>query len=804
MSSLVFRACGQRASAFLILFLSCFSLLLAPLAHAQPQDTTALEELDARWAAQIDRADRMLELESVRSEEIDALRGELAEQRSEALSRQDAARARVAKLRADLEALGPAPAEGEAEASAVTERRSEINSELKLAQAELLAAESAYSDTEDALDRIDTRVRTQFSNRLIALGPSPVLPQRWPPALSAMFDYFTTLEGEARSTLDSRFARDRLMQRLPFAGLLIFVGLVLLFGIRQRLVGWVESFLKIDQRAKSGAWAGAILNLARLAVPTFGAGALIAGLDTLGLFRSTGQVVIDALPACATILILAYWVGHSVFAPRLAQFRLIRIEDSVARTGARWTMTLGFFTALHLLLMNILEEQDATAEIASVLMFPIIVFAAVSLWRLAAIFRISLLKPEAVESEDDSTTSEALGVNLIRISRRIAVFVAVICPVLAAVGYTALAEYFLFSVTLSIGLAGGAFVVFATFLKVLEALFTSPQEESSAKDPYGLLPVIGGFLILLVCLPILALIWGARQSDLVEIWVWLRDGVSIGGSRISLTDFLALVVVFAIGYTLTRFLQSVLRRTVMPRTRLDVGGQNAVTTGVGYLGIFLAALVAITATGLDLSNLAIVAGALSVGVGFGLQTIVSNFVSGIILLIERPIKQGDWIEVAGYSGYVRKISVRSTEIETFDRSNVIVPNQELIAGTVLNYTHGSMNGRVIVPVGVAYGSDARKVESILREVAEGHPLVLRRPPPGVIFMGFGADSLDFEIRAILRDVNYMLSVKSEMNFEIYKRFAEEGIEIPFAQRDINLRNPQDIASALKAFRQEES
>jgi len=228
---------------------------------------------------------------------------------------------------------------------------------------------------------------------------------------------------------------------------------------------------------------------------------------------------------------------------------------------------------------------------------------------------------------------------------------------------------------------------------------------------------------------------------------------------------------------------------------MDFGVKTATKRLLHYALFTVGFLIAVSMAGLNLKEFTIVAGALGVGIGFGLQNIVNNFVSGLILLFERPIKVGDTINIDDQWGTINKIGLRSTVVETLDRSEIIVPNSDLVSQKVTNWTLSNSISRVILKVGVAYGSNLTRVLSILDTVGKEHPEVLSEPAPNAIFTGFGDSSIDFELRVWVNDISIRLKVKSELGQAIDAHFREAGISIPFPQRDLHLRS---IESNLQA------
>jgi potassium efflux system protein len=749
-------------------------LVIVPQAVAQAAGQAVDYEA---WERTADRAEEAVENNRASTPALEALREDLAEWRDRFLAAQSENASTIATVRQQLAALGDAPEDG-TESEDIAAQRQALTARLAELQAPVKRAELAYSRADGLIRGVDRIIRDRQAEELLEFGPSPLNPVHWLPALQAVGTTATQLVGEVRNGWNNPVRQDETRDNLPAVLVFLVLGIVLVVRGRRwsrGLTAWV-----LGDHPGAGRWlAGFALSLGSLILPFIGVALLIEAVSKTGLLGLRAEQFVEALLPSAFVFLMARWLATRIFPAKEAR-TLPLVLDDAQRFSGRWTgAALGLVVAAYALVRNTAELSRWSEATTNTLLFPLLVLTGLLVLRLARLLRAHTRNQVELEGSENYRTRLTrflvLALNLL----------SLISPVLASVGYFTLAHFLMFPSLASLELLA-ILLILQRLVTEVYVLVTGNRDGAAE----SLIPILIGFVLVLMSIPFFALAWGARVADLKEIYSRLLQGFDIGGTQISPAIFLTLVIVFVIGYMATRLLQGTLKNTVLPKTKLDQGGQNAIVSGIGYVGIFLAAIIAITSAGIDLTALGYVAGALSVGIGFGLQNVVSNFVSGIILLIERPISEGDWIEVGGTHGVVRDISVRSTVIETFDRSDVIVPNSDLISGTVTNYTRGNTVGRVIVPVGVAYGTDTRKVEGILKEVAEAHPMVLMSTPPFIVFRGFGADSLDFEIRAILRDVNWVLAVHSDMNHEIARRFTEEGIEIPFAQRDVWLRNPE--------------
>lgn len=276
-------------------------------------------------------------------------------------------------------------------------------------------------------------------------------------------------------------------------------------------------------------------------------------------------------------------------------------------------------------------------------------------------------------------------------------------------------------------------------------------------------------------------LWGFSSDFLIHVAKKILFGFHIGGVKISLIAIVFGVAVFMISYSLVKMFRRHLMMTAFTHLEIDEGIRHSLDSFINFIGIVLSLLLAIVVMGADLTSLTVIAGALSVGIGFGLQNVISNFVSGIIILFERPFKVGDWVNIGGEEGKIKQINIRSTELETFKKTSVIVPNATLLSSSVINMTHGNNWTRLNVSVGVAYGSDTEKVKQILLECAANHPKVLKKPAPYVLFTDFASSSLNFDLRCYSSNIWEGWIIPSDLRFAINKRFIEEGIEIPFPQ-----------------------
>lgn len=737
----------------------------------------ALQQLTAKT----DALEKKIKDDAADDSALVEIRLQLQDLAQQSLQSALAFRPRTAEINKRLEQLGPAPAQGQPpESDIVTAERNALTAEKAQINAVIGNAQTLSIRINGLVDQIAT-IRSNLFRSL----------------LTKRYTLADTLSGKVLDDARTEVGRFygavsswltfafRFKFQAMLAATLMALGLaaVLMIGGR-RVFG---RMFVADPAVEDPSY------LARLSVtfwstflPTAALVMFLAStiffFNYYNVLRGDIGVFLDALAAVIAIVFCVNRLANAALSPDLPNWRLIPVESRPAHWLVRLATAMALVIAVNGFLSTVNEQlrSPLSLTIARSFLAAIIFGVILILMGLVRPFRThdGVWKPWPIWLR---YSAFALGLFAICAAMLgyigLALFVALQVVV---TGTILLMAYIGFLSARAIGAEGGF-----GGSSIGRWLVEKGNVEEATLDQLGLAVSIAlNVMIVVVFLPLILLMWGFQPGD-IQAWGYkLATGVTIGSATISLTGILSGIVVFVIGYFLTRWFQGWLDGSVMARGKVDTGVRNSIRLAVGYAGVALAALVGISAAGIDLSSLALVAGALSLGIGFGLQNVVSNFVSGLILLAERPFKVGDWIVAGDVTGTVKKISVRATEIETFQRQSVILPNSNLINNAVGNWTHRNKLGRIEVKVGVAYGTDVKLAHEVLLEIARAHPLVLKNPEPFVLFANFGTAALEFEIRVFLADINNGSSVQNDIRFAIIDMFGKDGIEIPSTPRAV--------------------
>jgi potassium efflux system protein len=731
-------------------------------------------------ASQADALEKELNTDAGQDGKLVEIRLQLEQLARELLSSAVAFRPRLSEINARLEQLGPAPADGQPELDMVAAERAGLLAEKGEINAVLGLAESLSIRVNGMVEKIGLMRSELFRN-----------------LLTKRYSLVEAFDGELLDDVHAEYVsfyravsswltfvfQYKFQSVLAAAFFALVAAAVLLVGGRRIF----SRLIHPEPGAEDPSY------LHRLSVafwstlmPTAAVGVfLLATLfffDYFKVLRGDIGVYLNSLFWVIGVVFAVNRLANAVLSPRMPNWRLISISSG---TGYR---LVAIITAMAV----VIGGNNLLTVINDTMNSPLSLTIARSF--LSAVIVGSLLMFIGVLRDRENWAPWRAWI------RPIAIVLGGTIILLALLGYIGLATFISTQVVITGTVLITAYIGFLSAraigaeggfaeTSVGRWLAARPNVDPTTLDQLGLMVSLAiNLMVLLIFLPAILLLWGFQLGD-IQAWAYkVAGGFSIGSFRFSPTGILSGIVVFIIGYFLTRWFQAWLDGSVMARGRLDTGVRNSIRTVVGYAGLAVAALIAISSAGIDLSSFALIAGGLSLGIGFGLQNIVSNFVSGLILLVERPFKAGDWIVAGAVTGTVKKISVRATEIETFQRQSVILPNSELINSAVGNWTHRNKLGRIEIPVGVAYGSDVRKVHALLLELARGHPLALRNPEPFVLFAAFGPSSLDFEIRLFLSDITNGVTVQNDLRFAIIEKFQAEGIEIPFPQSVISLKS----------------
>lgn len=751
---------------------------VAPATPAPPLVTKTSRQLDQVDAA-LAQIETAFQNRDVSTKDLKAFHDEIAPFTSHLQTTLDHLNGVLAAVKARLDQLGPAPAaKAPAESAQITKERQQQQQEFEAIDALVKRAKLLLVRVTQVNARIAEHQRATFTHSLFRRGPSVAEPGLWLDVVAETPHNFKM----ARNAVGDWFAR--VDNRLPGWRTALFWALALAaFALY-----WPASLLARRGRGPTdaspsqfrkivAAWRVVLIVAAGAVAPFF----VIAGLSAAfgiydAFFRSAFLILLAAVLSVA----VADGLGRGVLAPGNPDWRLLTLRDArYAHTRMAMVVIAALVMTGHLILAlceSIGTDQMFQAAVSGLVAFCVAIAIVAALWRGGEVDCDAILGPRVTATRD--------WYGPLRILLWI-VTVAIFAAVLA--GFMGLAS-FLADQVLWVGFVGLVAMMGHTLVEEAIAAGCRPTtpfgralNASSGLSPVSIeqlaILLSGATTVVIFVTAILLILapWGIQSTDLPTYFHDAFFGFHVGDITVSLASIIVAVAIFVVGITTTRTVGGWIESRFLPHTRLDLGLRNAIRTSFGYLGFILALGFCLAYLGLNFEKLAIVAGALSVGIGFGLQSIVNNFVSGLILLWERAIRVGDWIVVGSDEGLVRRINVRSTEIQTFDCAAVVVPNANLVAGVVKNYVRTDRSGRVMIAIPVNAAADPEQARDILLDIAKGHKLVVARPAPSVIFAGITASAYNFELYCFVADIATLGTVKSDLNFEIYRRFKAEGL-----------------------------
>jgi len=709
-----------------------------------------------------------------------------------------------------LNALGARPGEGEPDEGAeVAEKRQALEAKIadfrgRAAQAQLIVRRV------DALTAGLTSIEQgQAVRTLLTRRPSPLSFNTIVAMPGATWQYAQSLAQAPAQWWQNTKSTEREELQVPTLSLAIIFLLIAGFGTHRALVRWTGRDETLTDPSYTRRLLGASTEgLANGLLPAIFALTLWATANyLLNVGSGPFQTLITGLVTTSLIVIAAIALPRAALSPALPNWRVAPIKPKYARRITSHITALGILFGIDVFIGFTASAADP-AFLTSYSAF----FAT-----LEAILIIGLLRPKLWMSDPDwqsgtqSNETSKPKTEVVQSRHRVAWrvlrltigFLAIAGTVAAWLGYTALSLYLINGLITSALFVGALFLAKALFAEWIGILMHRTEviewlnlsETGSATVMFWLVGLLE-VAIYVIGAALIGAAWGLPLKDIWTLVYNLLTGFNVGGATISIADIFEAIFVFAVTLILFRLGKQLLAGTILPQTRLDAGAQYSIATIFGYIGIVVAIVFAATALGVKFQNLIIIAGALSVGIGFGLQNIANNFISGLILLFERPIKVGDLVEIGDTLGHVTHINVRRTEVETFQRAEVMIPNSELVSTSVINWTHSDRKARIEVPVGVAYGSDTELVRQTLLDAAKNIDHVVSWPVPDVLFLDFGDSSLNFQLRCFTSDVSSRITTASALRFEIDKRFRETGIVIPFPQRVVHVAPtpPTDTSS----------